>query len=209
MNGTLLDPSAMAGPLGGSEAERALVQRALETTITASMADTLASGGRRPPFTHLLEAALRRELALVDREADADAVIEAASQMQPFPEAAESIAVLREAGFGVGVLTNSPTNTARELIGASGLDLDPVLGSDGLGVFKPHPDVYAHGVAEVGFKPDQVWLVAGHWWDVMGAQRAGLRGGWVSRGEGVRVEIGPEPDASGADLLEVARKIVG
>lgn len=72
MNGTLLDPAAMAEPLGGSEADRELIGRALDLAITASMAVTVAASETQPPFTDLLEA-----------------------------------------GLGVGVLTNSPTETAR------------------------------------------------------------------------------------------------
>lgn len=209
MNGTLLDPAAMAEPLGGSEADRELIGSALDGAITASMAVTLAAFEAPPPFTDLLEAALRRELALADRDAEAEAVIDAASAMQPFPEAAEAIAVLREAGLGVGVLTNSPTETARELVASSDLDLDPVLGCDLAGAFKPHSDVYGYAVSHLGLDPEDVWLVAAHWWDVMGAKRAGLRGAWVSRSEGMRLEVGPAPDVEGADLLEVAEAIAG
>lgn len=205
MNGTLLDTAALAEPLGGSDADRELVGRALRECITASMAETLAGSHR--PFTELLEAALLRLLELEGRASELDAVVAAASGMEPFPEAAEAIAVLADAGVGAGVLTNSPTASAEELVAAAGLELEPVIGCDRIGVFKPHPDVYGFAVAELNLDPEQVWLVASHWWDVMGAKRAGLRGGWVSRGEGVRMGVGPDPDAEGADLLEVCEAI--
>jgi hypothetical protein len=41
----------------------------------------------------------------------------------------------------------------------------------------------------------------------MGAMRAGLRGGWVARGERWLVPVVPEPDLRGEDLEEVARAI--
>jgi hypothetical protein len=66
MNGTLLDPDSMSEPLGASEEARELIRRALNTTITAAMAETLSAEAPRgqPPFTDLLTAALRRELEL-------------------------------------------------------------------------------------------------------------------------------------------------
>lgn len=209
MNGTLLDPSALAEPLGGTEEDEALIDRALAGTITAAMAETLAADEdeEQPAFTDLLEASLRRELAVVGRVGEVEAVIDAASRMAPFPEAEEAIVALREAGFGIGVLTNSPTEAARELIAASGLELDPVIGCDRIGTFKPDPEVYEFAAAELDLPAGEIWLVAAHWWDVMGAKRAGLRAGWVSRGEHTRMDLGPTPDVEGADLLEVAAAI--
>jgi 2-haloacid dehalogenase len=134
-------------------------------------------------------------------------VIEAASRMRPFPEAAAAITVLRDAGIAVGVLTNSPTASTRALLDDSGLQLDPVIGCDRINAFKPHPDVYGFAISELGLEPNDVWLVAAHWWDVMGAQRAGLCGAWISRTERVRLDHGPAPDLEGADLLEIAERI--
>ena len=207
LNGTLLDPAAMAGPLGGSEADVELVHRALGGCVSAAMAETLSGGAAEFDFSDLLAASIGRELARDGRAGLSGAVVEAAARMQPFPEAAEAIGVLREAGYGVGVLTNSSAETARELLADSGLELDPILGTDTLGAFKPHPSVYAYGCEQLGLPPAQVTMVASHWWDLIGARRAGLRIGWVSRSERFWLEAEPGPGAQGADLLELAHAL--
>ena len=48
-------------------------------------------------------------------------------------------------------------------------------------------------------------MVAAHWWDLRGARAVGMRVAWVGRREVTRTGLLPDPDAEGADLLEVAR----
>jgi hypothetical protein len=52
-------------------------------------------------------------------------------------------------------------------------------------------------------------MVAAHWWDLRGARAVGMRVAWVARGEGALSSLLPDPDARGADLLEVAEAIAG
>ena len=54
---------------------------------------------------------------------------------------------------------------------------------------------------------EQAWFVAGHWWDVTGAARVGLRTAWIGRDEGVLLPSAPEPDVRAADLREAAEAI--
>ena len=208
MNGTLLDPAAMAEPLGGSEEDVELVHRALEATVLAAMTETLT--GAHHGFADLLAASVDRALARDGRSELAGPVIDAAARMEPFPEALEAIDLLRTAGFGVGVLTNSSVATAHNLLAESGLELDPILGCDTVGAFKPAPAVYRYGCEQVGLPPKQVTMVAAHWWDIAGARRAGLETGWVSRQERAWLRADPEliPGVWGADLLELARALV-
>ena len=49
-------------------------------------------------------------------------------------------------------------------------------------------------------------LVAAHWWDLLGAGRAGMRTAWVARKEGVLMP-GVEVDWQGADLAGAAAAI--
>jgi 2-haloacid dehalogenase len=129
--------------------------------------------------------------------------------MQPFPEAARALGLLREAGLRVGVLTNSTTETAERALESARLRdcFDVVLGSDAVEVFKPHPRVYRHAVSELSVEPEEACLVAAHAWDVAGAMRAGLRGAWVARSERWLPAVVPEPDLRGDDLEDVAREI--
>jgi len=192
LNGTLLDP----GEVGAD---------ALDEAILAGM--TLNHVGEYRPFTDLLGAALARRRS----PAEAEAAIAAAARMPPFPEAAAALDRLAAAGRGLAVLTNSPTDRAERGLRQAGLRerFAHVIGTDQVGVFKPDARVYRHGLEALGAAPERATMVAAHWWDLRGARAVGMRVAWVGRGEGTLTGLLPEPDAAGADLLEVARALVG
>jgi 2-haloacid dehalogenase len=201
LNGTLLDTAHLAGPLGG-HGDSALVLRALDAAVAQGMVLTLTGDYR--PFAELIEAGLRRELELAGGDPDLAAeAVKLTATMPPFPEAEEALDTLAQAGHRLVVLTNSMRESAVEALGHAGL-LDrfyAVHGTDAVGAFKPDPRVYALLGA-----PADTWLVAAHWWDCLGAQRAGLRTGWVARKERVLLKT-VQPDVRGADLQEVATAI--
>ena len=207
---TLLDPAAMAEPLGGGAEERRLVSESFHEALLLTMADTL-SGGAWRPLPDYLRAAIERNLRARGRGlAAVDAVIKRAGSMDAFPEAIAALATLQEAGLHTGVLTNSSTDAAEHALASAGLRdrLEVVIGSDEVRTYKPHPRVYEGAVERLGIQPERLCLVAAHAWDVMGAMRAGLRGAWVARSERWLVPVVPEPDVRGADLQDVASKLV-
>ena len=203
LNGTLLDPSPIGEPLGGDDEFVAAVlsdavRLAMIATITESYCD----------FSVLLEAAALGRLEDAGKGELLDDVLAGTRRMRPFPDVAAAIEILRGAGLRVGVLTNSSAATARELIAASGLELEPILGTEAVQAFKPDRRVYAQAVDLAGARAEDVILISAHWWDALGAKRAGLRAGWVSRTEGVRPHLEPAPDYRAHDLAGLASAIV-
>ena len=210
LNGTLLDPSGIAQPLGDEAEDRRLVGEAFHEALLLTMADTL-SGGPYRPLPEYLRATLERALRAEDRDIAAlDAAMECAAAMQPFPEAGAALSRLRAADLHVGVLTNSTGEAAERALTAAGLRdrFEAVIASDEVQTFKPNPRVYQHAIERVAAEPAEIMLVAAHGWDVMGAMRAGLQGAWVARSERWLVPIVPPPTIRGETLEDVAGKIV-
>lgn len=205
LNGTLVDPAVLAQPLGDSVAAEELVQGAHDDAVMQAMVATIT--GEHPPFPTLIEAALRRRLTLSggDPDAAADAVALLGS-MPAFLEAPAALERLRGEGLNLGVLTQSATDAADQVLRFAGLRdrLELVLGADETGAFKPDPRTYRTALERTGATAAEVCLVAAHWWDVAGAKRAGLRTGWVARRERVLLSTVPAPDVTGVDLAEVA-----
>jgi 2-haloacid dehalogenase len=168
--------------------------------------------GEHPPFPALIEAGLRRRVALAggdpDRAADAVALL---GSMPAYLEAPAALERLRGQGLRLGVLTQSTTDAADAVLRFSGLRdrIELVVGSDVTGTYKPDPHAYRTVVERAGASADAVCLVAAHWWDIAGAHRAGLRTGWVARRERLLLSTVPEPDVTGRDLAEVAEALVG
>jgi 2-haloacid dehalogenase len=209
LNGTLLDPSVIAEPLGGDDDDRRLVGAAFHEALLWTMADVL-SGGQYRPLPEYLRATLERGLRAAGRETGTlDAAMQRARTMDPFPDTRAAVELLHDAGLHVGVLTNSTSEAADTALASAGLRdrLEVVIGSDEVQVFKPHPRVYQHAATRLGTDPRKIALVAAHAWDVTGAMRAGLRGAWVARSERWLAPIAVEPDVRGEDLEDVARKL--
>ena len=209
LNGTLVDPSVLAQPLGDSAAAEELVAAAFGDAITAAMVAALV--GEHPPFPTLIAAALRRRVALGGGDPGAvEDAIALLGSMPAFLEAPAALERLRGEGLRLGVLTQSTTEAADQVLRFAGLRdrLELVIGSDRFGTYKPDPRAYRALLEAAGAAADELCLVSAHWWDVAGAQRAGLRTGWVGRSERLLLDTVPEPDAAGRDLAEVAERLL-
>jgi 2-haloacid dehalogenase len=198
LNGTLLDPGGVGEPLGLSR-EGSLA--ALDDAILGSMAETLSGSYR--PLPDFLRAAL---VLRAGSESGIEDAMQRARAMPAYPDCRPALERLRSAGLAIGVLTNSARETAETALAAAGLLdlLDVVAGSDEVRAFKPDPRVYRLGLERTGAAPHDVYMVASHWWDLMGAARAGMRTAWVARDGRALSQAGPEPDLRAATLDELA-----
>jgi 2-haloacid dehalogenase len=206
VNGTLLDPRALTSSWDG--APPALGLSVLDQTVLQSMVDTLS--GEFRPFTDYIRAALGHRAGLLGLGDDAvEAGMEAAAALPPYPDAADALARLVVAGHTPCAVTNSAADAARAALDAAGLleHMHAVIGADAAGAYKPDPRVYRHALEVLGIEAGETWFVAGHWWDVAGAKRVGLRTAWVGRDEGALLESTPAPDVRAADLKEAAEAI--
>jgi 2-haloacid dehalogenase len=209
LNGTLVDPSVLAQPLGDSAAAESLVLDAVDLAAAQAMAIALTGG--HTEFRTLIDAALRRELALAGADEDlAEDAVALLGSMPAYLEAPGALERLRGEGLHLGVLTQSTTEAADQVLRFAGLRdrIDLVIGSDEVGTFKPDPRTYAAAVQRTGVTAGEICLVAAHWWDILGAARAGLQTGWVARRERALLGTVPEPGVRGRDLAEVAEGIV-
>lgn len=207
LNGTLLDPSTIAEPLGAAPGMGAEL---LDLAVWQAMAGTMAGVYR--PLSEYMRAAIEQRVELDGLERGAiDAALEKSSAMPAFPEAPRALDRLAAAGLRVGVLSNSPTGAAEHALHCAGLRerVELVTGSDEVEVFKPSQALYARGLERAGVQAQDVVMVAAHWWDVLGAARAGMSTGWVSRREGALLGPVPDPHFRGSDLDEVAEQMTG
>jgi 2-haloacid dehalogenase len=206
VNGTLLDPRALTASWEG--APPGLGLSVLDQTVLQSMVDTLS--GEFRPFTDYIRAALAHRARLLGLGDEAvDAGMEAAAALPPYPDAADALARLVVAGHTPTAVTNSAADAARSALGAAGLleHMHAVIGADAAHAYKPDPRVYRNALDVLGIEAGETWFVAGHWWDVAGAKRVGLRTAWVGRDEGALLDSAPEPDVRAADLKEAAEAI--
>jgi 2-haloacid dehalogenase len=207
VNGTLLDPGGLTATWEG--APRGVGLRVLDDAVAQSMVDTMT--GEFRPFADYLRSALAARAALLGLGDEAvSAGVEAAAALPPYPDAADALARLKLSGATLAAVTNSAADGARSALRGAGL-LDcfhAVLGADAVGAYKPDPRVYTRALDSLGTPAAETWFVAGHWWDVAGAKRAGMRTVWIARDEGELLDTVPEPDVRAADLAGAAAALI-
>jgi 2-haloacid dehalogenase len=211
VNETLLDLTALDAPF-----ERAFgrpgvrrewfgqfLQSAFVSTITDSYSD-FGTIGRAA-----LEMTARRngvELAADDR----DAILGTMRQLPPHPEVPAALQRLREAGLRLSALTNSTEAVATAQLTNAGLAplFERILSADAARRLKPAREAYENAAAELGVGVGDTRLVAAHAWDIAGALRAGAAAAFVARPGMVLDPLVQAPDVIGADLAEVAERII-
>ena len=168
-----------------------------------------------PPFVELGAQVLRRLLAgrpaATDREAVVAEVLDTLQRLEVHPDVADGVRALAADGHRIVTFTNGSAAGAEGLLERAGVRdlLDRALSVEGLGVWKPHPDAYAHAAGLLGADPAALTLVAVHPWDLDGAARAGWRTAYVDRAGAVWPEAFRAPDHVVGSFLDLPTALGG
>jgi 2-haloacid dehalogenase len=192
--------------VGRTLADEGAGPRALDVFFGRLLRDgfALAASGTYAPFGQVAHTALTATAPDLDVRGRAR-VLDAFSSLIPHPDVRPALERLAAESVPVVALTNGSAETTGRLLRAAGLDglVGRVISIDKIGVWKPAAAPYRHAAAALGVEPGQLGMVAVHAWDVHGAVRAGLVGGWASRLEGSYPPTFDPPDVKGVDLVEV------
>src|SRR4029453_10697406 len=144
------------------------------------------------------------------RDQDRDAIAGQMRRRPPPPEVPRELERLRQAGFRLAALTNSTEEVARaQLENADIIGLfEQVLSADTVKRLKPAPEPYLMAAERLGAPVGELRLVAAHAWDIAGATRAGCATAFVARPGKVLDPLVGGPDVIGANLTEVADRIL-
>lgn len=131
-------------------------------------------------------------------------------RLPPHPEVREALEQLRDAGFRLATLTNSTAEVAELQLANAGLrDLfELALSADTVRRLKPAPEPYRMATERLNIPIERMRLIAAHGWDIAGALGAGSTAAFVARpGQALEPSAAP-PDITGADLRDVAGRIL-
>jgi 2-haloacid dehalogenase len=132
--------------------------------------------------------------------------------MPAHPDVADGLTTLRDNGFRLVTLTNSPPNpdgpSPLEHAGL-GRFFERQFSVDRHRAFKPAPQVYQSVSEELKVAPAECMMVAAHVWDTIGAQRAGFSAALITRPGNAPLPIHglPQPNIVAADLRDLARQL--
>lgn len=122
-----------------------------------------------------------------------------------FPEAVETLTLLRAAGTGrqVGLITNGPADVQRAKVELLDLNryVDFVLISGEFGSAKPDPTIFHEALRLAGVDAEQaIFIGDSPEFDIAGARASGIRAVWINRTGEAWPEPSPMPDHEISDL---------
>ncbi len=181
------------------------------TVLRNSLVSTVT--GHYDDFGKIAGASLdmtARQNGLVLSDENRNTILGAIRSLPAHPDVVPGLERLKEAGFRLFTLTNSPPQVVEAQLKNSNLVgyFERSFSVDAIRMFKPAAQVYQMAARELNVLAEQIRLVAAHDWDVVGALNAGCAAAFIARPGKVLNPLLPQPDIIGLDLVDVAEKIV-
>jgi 2-haloacid dehalogenase len=122
------------------------------------------------------------------------------TRLDPWPDAIEGLTRLRR-GYLTSTLSNAGMASVVALVRNAGLPFDAVLTAELAKSYKPAPAVYQLAIDYLGYRPDQILMVACHKYDLKAARAFGMKTAFVPR----PLEFGPDatPDVSPESWFDI------
>jgi 2-haloacid dehalogenase len=199
-------------PLRERFTHHGLAPHLLELWFTRTLRDgfALAAAGDYAPFSDVATQALQVVSGYQADKSATAAILAGLTELPAHPDVQPAVRMLAGAGTRLACLTNGSAAVTSAFLERAGLSdyIERVISVEEAGIWKPPAQVYQHAAEVLGVESADLALVAAHAWDCHGAKRAGLVTGWVSRLERQYSPIFAAPDVTGADLAEVALRLV-
>lgn len=213
VNETLLDINTLTPLFVRIFDEQAILRDWFAQLVLYSQTMTLS--GLYTSFSELGVGALRMMADIHQKtltEEDIAELKERMSNMPAHPDAIPALTRLRDAGFRLVTLTNSPTSTSPTPLEKAGLSdfFEHHFSVETVGKFKPAPETYQMVAKTLSVDMSDLCLVACHLWDTIGAQAAGCSGAFLTRPHNAMLPAAnvPEPNFMASDLTTLAYQMI-
>ena len=132
-------------------------------------------------------------------------------EFKPWPDAIAALQRLKTAGIRLVFLSNFTAAMLTSGVQSCGLQglFEPHLSTDRVRAFKPDPRANHMAVDALNLRRDEILFGAFAGWDAAGAKAFGFPTFWINRTKQPAEELGFSPDATGHDLGELARFVLG
>jgi 2-haloacid dehalogenase len=131
------------------------------------------------PYREVMTEAMRR---LGARDGEEDGLAASLPEWPPFPETQASLLEARDAGWKLGILSNTDRDFLDASIARIGVPIDHTVVAGEIGSYKPAHRHWERFFAETGAQREgHVHVAQSHFHDVVPATELGLRSIWINR----------------------------
>jgi 2-haloacid dehalogenase len=210
---SLLDLGALRPLFERAFGDGAMVDEWFGETILYSESATLTN--TFTPFGQLGAGVLRmlgRIHNVPISEADVTELSKGLASLPPHPDVPDSLRKLKEAGYRLVTLTDSPVVPGRGPLQAAGLaDLfEQQFSAETVRRYKPARETYQMVARVTGTQLSELCMIASHPWDLIGARTAGCSAALIERaGVAPLIVSGlKQPQIIAPSLIEIAAQLV-
>lgn len=181
------------------------------TLLQYSLVDNCT--GQYHDFSTIADATLDMTAKALQKEIEEDEKKEALALMKKlsaYADVEDGLKLLKQAGFRLATLTNSPMQTLTAQLEYTGLTkyFEATLSIDAVQKYKPAPESYQYAAQTLGVNKEEIMLIAAHGWDIAGAMQAGLQAAFIERKGQSLYPLVAKPQYVGKDLEVVAEAII-
>ena len=132
-------------------------------------------------------------------------LMEAYLNLDCYPEVPEALALLRNRGFKLSILSNGTPAMLEAAVKNSGLGdlVEENFSVEDVGIFKPDSRVYQMAVDGLNVLPDEIVFQSSNAWDAAGASAFGFKVAWVNRFGQSEERLPGQPDVEIKHLMEL------
>jgi 2-haloacid dehalogenase len=164
-------------------------------------------------FTELAACTLKMTAHSLEIETSEAAIKDALSvitQLQTYPDVIEGLKLLKDNGFRLITLTNSPDKALQAQLNNSKITefFEHALSVDSIKKYKPAEETYIWAAQKLELHPSDMMMIAAHGWDMAGATHAGLQTGFIAREGQALYTLSAEPDYQANTIFEMAKILV-
>ena len=167
----------------------------------SSVATSISGGSRRTAWIS------RSDAHGVDDSALREDLLRAYLSLDCYPEVPGILSTLKEAGQQTAILSNGSPMMLEAAVASAGIGdgLDAVISVDGVGLYKPAPEVYQLAMDALQVGRGQISFQSSNAWDAAAAATFGFRVAWCNRFGQARERLPDAPDAE----ISNARRAAG
>lgn len=132
------------------------------------------------------------------------------TQLNAYPDVPKGLKILKDSGFRLATLTNSPPSTLLAQLEHAGIKhyFDNILSIDAVRKYKPAIETYQYAAGTLGVAENEILMIAAHGWDIAGALHSGIKGAFIERKGQSLYPLSASPQYIGKDLVEIAKAII-
>lgn len=180
--------------------------RSLEYTFVSNHIDGYQ------PFYEMNRDALQYALDVHDAdlsETERDEILAVYHELDVFDDVREGIEHLRDGGYECYVVSNGNPEMLESMVEHADIGdmLEDTISADEIQTFKPSVDLYRHAAARTGTPINEIAHVTAGWFDVLGAQHAGMQGVWIDRKATPWEPFAGNPDLTIETFYDLAEKL--